>query len=290
MQVNKINGANVIAMIEGSPLPYALIPLDFHPITPNQSLEAAVAQLWFYTLVKPDAAKAQAAAAKLVSLFEQQQAGGFMRCAGANECLTDSHFPIWLRAMTALTLLIAKFPNAITARLGTLVPWWWESWRALCALGLVPSGPLAGSIVLPCARKTGLPGDPSKINVPGDAVCAAAYSISGGGKIGRGLSKSALDLNPLRPDNAAVALTVRILAGPGFGPDFKGGALPKLASRMIVLRGSAGHSASFPDGMPGASDAAPNVWCEYATGRFSFAGDPAPFDHPLAKTVTVPGV
>lgn len=274
-QVNSVNGDNLIALVQGRPVPHGLISLEQHPITPNQAVEAAVVQCWYYVLTAPDPGKAKLAIDRLTALIKEQMAQGFMRCAGSNEFMAGSgHLAIWLRAMTGALLFAdraAVLKGSWLPGLLGLLRWWWASWHAVCRTGLVPSGPLAGRVVLPGPRRP-------KGEEAGNAVNAAVLQLASGGKLAtKGLNTRSLTLDPRKPDNAAVALANMVRKGPGFGSGLMTGALPRLAVALTIERGTAGHVATFAESLPG--DGATSVWVAYATGEYRFDGGPPPFDH-----------
>lgn len=278
-QVNRVNGANLIDCLMGRAPALPMVALDTHPSTPNQRLEAAVAWAFRYSTVDLDARLATVGLNRCLELLRLQQVQGFMLA----ETLTDSHAPIWLRAMCGLRVLLDKLTAARPLppelpELRALVDWWFESWYAVHTLGLVPSGPKAGQIILPCARKTA--------GIPNDSVRDAFYSLSTGGGIppGSRLSRNALTLDKARPDTAALAMVKMI---PSFGPNYARGTLPKMASALTVLRGRDGHVAHYTSG-PMVTGPDPSAcWVEYATGKYWFGRDEATSGRPFVATGTI---
>jgi hypothetical protein len=275
MQVNRANGANLIACIQGLVPSLPMVTLDTHPSTPNQRLEAAVVWAFRYLTVEPDSAKAAQGLDRCVELLHLPWMAG--------ETLTDSHMPIWLRAMCGLRLLldragVGRGGWSAGALLVDLVDSWFEGWYAVHTLGRVPSGPRAGQIILPCARKT--------VGIPNDAVRDAFYSLSTGGGLpaSSGLSRAALVLDKNRQDTAALAMVKMI---PSFGKNYTRGTLPKMESALTVLRGKEGHVAHYTSG-PMVSGPDPSAcWVEYSSGKYWFGRDEATSGRPFPATGTI---
>jgi len=263
-QTNKISGAATVSIGMGV-MPTAMIPLDFGG-TPNQKVEAAAVQVGAHSLLRPSPS-GDAAVTRSIELLEKQLNEGHMWI----EALTDSHSPIWLRAMTSLRWYSLKLRSrgGKFARLEELVVQWFEHHLAVLSLGLVPSGPLAGTVVLPCARKSS--------GTAGDAVRDAWLQKVTGVRITAKIGPKFWVFGQNRQDTAAGPFTMMILNNGGFGDNFRRGTLPKLAGELRVEKFNDGHSATFPTGIPGAVDVATTCWVEYPTGKFSFKGDPAPF-------------
>jgi hypothetical protein len=263
-QTNKISGAATVSIGMGV-MPTSMIPLDFGG-TPNQKVEAAAVQVGAHCLLQPNAS-GDAAVTRSIELLQKQLNEGHMWI----EALTDSHAPIWLRAMTSLRWysLNLRKKGGRFAQLDDLVMQWFEHHLAVLSLGLVPSGPLAGTVVLPCARKSS--------GTAGDAVRDAWLQKVTGARITAKIGPKFWVFGQDRQDTAAGPFTIKILNAGGFGEHFRRGTLPKLAGELRFEKFNDGHSATFPRGIPGAVDAAPTCWVEYSTGRFSFKGDPAPF-------------
>src|SRR3954463_11979489 len=265
-QTNKISGRATVSIGLGQ-MPTTMIALNFGG-SPNQKVEAAAVQVGAHCLLEPNRTLGDAAVARSIALLEKQLREGHMWI----EALTDSHSPIWLRAMTSLRWYCLKLRSrgGKFARLEELVVQWFEHHLAVLTLGLVPSGPLHGTVVLPCARKTD--------GTAGDAVRDAWLQKATGAPLtARGIGRQFWVLSQDRQDTAAGPFTVKILNDGGFGDHFRRGTLPKLAGELRVEKFSDGHSATFPHGIPGAVAAATTCWVEYPTGNFSFRGDPGPF-------------
>lgn len=268
MQVNRVNGEATVNLGIGQ-MPTSMIGLDAGG-SPNQKVEAAAVQVGAHCLLAPDPSQGKAAIARSIELLNKQLDEGHMWI----EALTDSHSPIWLRAMTSLRWYCLQLqkdhsPFGRLDEMSALVEQWFEHHLAVLSLGLVPSGPLAGTVVLPCARKS--PG------VAGDAVRDAWLQKATGAKLTAKVGKNFWLFGQNRQDTAAGAFTKEILGDGGFGANFRRGTLPKLAGELRVERFKDGHSATFPNGIPGGKDPATTCWVEYATGQFSFEGDPSPF-------------
>ena len=263
-QTNRISGAATVSIGLGQ-MPTATVGLNPRG-TPNQKVEAAAVQVGVHCLLQPSPS-GDAAVTRCIQLLEKQLKEGHMWI----EALTDSHAPIWLRAMTSLRWYSLKLRSrgGKFARLEDLVVQWFEHHLAVLSLGLVPSGPLVGTVVLPCARKNS--------GTAGDAVRDAWLQKVTGARITARIGPKFWQLSQDRQDTAAGPFTVMILNAGGFGEHFRRGTLPKLAGELRVEKFNDGHSATFPNGIPGAVDAATTCWVEYPTGKFSFDVDPAPF-------------
>jgi hypothetical protein len=263
-QTNKISGAATVNIGLGK-MPTAMVGLNDGG-SPNQKVEAAAVQVGAHCLLQPNPS-GDAAVTRSIELLQKQLNEGHMLI----EALTDSHAPIWLRAMTSLRWysLNLRKKGGKFAQLDDLVMQWFEHHLAVLSLGLVSSGPLAGTVVLPCARKNS--------GTAGDAVRDAWLQKVTGAKITAKIGPKFWQLSQDRQDTAAGPFTLMILNAGGFGDHFRRGALPKLAGELRVVKFKDGHSATFPKGIPGAVDARPSCWVEYPTGKFSFNGDPGPF-------------
>lgn len=280
-QTNRISGAATVSIGLGQ-MPTRMVGLDAGG-SPNQKVEAAAVQVGAHCFLKPDPSLGDAAVNRSIELLQKQLDEGHMWI----EALTDSHAPIWLRAMTSLRWYCLKLRSqgGKFAALEALVVQWFEHHLAVLSLGLVPSGPLVGTVVLPCARKS--PG------TAGDAVRDAWLQKATGAKITARIGPRFWVFSQDRQDTAAGPFTVEILKNGGFGDNFRRGTLPKLAGELKVVRLSEeGHTATFPNGIPGAVDAATSCWVDYPTGQFSFKGNPAPFASRLGsgKPIEVPAV
>lgn len=309
MQTNKISGENTIDVANGVFPQLGLIPLDMHPSSPNQRVEAAAVMVGAYGLIQPTLAPFSAAVKRSIELLNQQLTQGHM----VQEVFTDSHAPIWLRAMVSLRLYLLRInasqdPKVAQVRaacsadletLGGLVEQWFELHYAALSLGLVTSGPLAGTVLLPCARKTGvgkaegaglLAGEGGD---PGNMVRDVWLQLVTPGATVRRTGPKFWNLDKSRQDTAAGPLTKLVLAEGGFGENLRRGTLPKLCAEFQITRiPGVGHMASFPNGLPNGKDAATTLWVDYASGRFSFKqDDPAPFaDGPGAERTTLAAV
>jgi hypothetical protein len=266
-QTNKISGRATVNIGMGvMPEEKDMIPLNSGG-TPNQKVEAAAVRVGAYCFLQPNAAKGDAAVNRSIELLQKQLDEGHMWI----EALTDSHAPIWLRAMTSLRWysLNLRGKGGKFVQLDDLVMQWFEHHLAVLSLGLVPKGPLAGTVVLPCARKS--PG------TAGDVVRDAWLQKATGVQVTAKVGPKFWTLSQDRQDTAAGPFTVKILGKGGFGPNFRRGTLPKLVGELHVDRFDDGHAAIFPHGIPGAQDAATSCWIQYATGQFSFQGGLGPF-------------
>lgn len=260
MQTNKINGDNTIDVINGRKPDLAMVGLAAGG-TENHKLEAAEVQIGFYAFVMVNLALLMLAVRRAIDLLQRQVREGHMRA----EVLTDSHAPIYLRAMCALRIHSAKLRQrgGDFEVLAALVEQWFEHHYACLSLGLVPSGPLAGRVLLPCARKSP--------EAPGDTTRDAWMALVNGARP-QGVGPKFWNLDKDRQDTAAGPLTKMVLATCGFGPNLKRGTLPKLIAPLTVDRFQDGHLARFPNGLPDCADTATSFWVEYSSGRYDFAG------------------
>ena len=279
MQTNKISGLNSLSIINGQHPTLPLVSLDSGGSV-NQKAEAAAAQFGYYGLISPDRNLFLAALAKCISQLKDEEREGHM----LGELLTDSHSPIHLRARTSLMLYLLTLKNKTTPplatmELGDLLALWFESHVALLSLGLVPSGPLQGAILLPCSRKRGATNDDPPRDVhnpmlysdgwtparpwPGDPIREGILSLIAGHSPlphrqpsvhpkSTHLGKSAQVLSPNSPDTAAIPITKMVLTRGGFGPNVLRGTLPKLITGNLKVTyyadqggGPAGHWARF---------------------------------------------
>jgi hypothetical protein len=218
------------------------------------------------------------------------------------EVWTDSHSPIWLRAMISLLLWVRRMekarrlgrPVAGLARLdklARLAERWFEFHYASLRLGRVPRGPLDGRILLPCNRKSshrelGVQGGVS-VNQADDMVRRVWFNMmTPPGKPGR-VGREYFTLSKSRQDTAAGPLTRLVLAEEGgFGANLRRGRLPKLIAPCVAELYEDGHRIHFPDGLPGSDKfTASDCWIEYDSGRFSFAGEPSPLRDTPIRTV-----
>jgi len=271
MQTNRINGEATIDILAGQE-PKAMVGLN-EGGTPNHKMEAAAVAVGFFCLVKPKPAQGEAAVQRTIQLLEKQLAKGHMLF----EVFTDSHAPIWLRAMTSLRIYSLKLRGrgGQFERLEELVQQWFEHHFAALSLGWVPSGKLGNTVILPCGRKT--PGKNHGQPPPGDMVRDVFMQMAMTGKVQQKVGKHFWDLSKDRQDTVAGPLTKQILATEGFGPNFKRGTLPKLCGELVIERFDGGHEAHFPNGIPDGLDVATSCWIEYDSGKYSFQGDPPPF-------------
>jgi hypothetical protein len=274
-QTNRLNGEAVILGLQGKP--YGLVGLD-EGGSPNHKVGEASAWLIQKGLVQKDYASAALGVKRLQMLVD----GPFMSIEPA----TDSHDAIWLREMAGARIGVARLRDKVAgaAALERSILKWFEHRYSLLMLGWVPSGPLEGTCVLPCARKS--------FGSPGSGIRSAWLQLIRNGKVTeKGVSPRALVLDIDKPDNAGLAFTKMILSDPalGFG-DIKGGELPELIAPLIVTRYEDGHEGRFPDGIPGQHDAAPYLWIRYSTGECKWDGTPAPDLGPMVWKVALPSM
>jgi hypothetical protein len=287
VQTNKINGLNTLSIVNGQHPTLPLVALDSGG-TVNQKAEAAAAQFGYYGLISPDRVQFLAALNRCISQLQDEESHGHM----LGELLTDSHSPIHLRARTSLMLYLLRLkakttPPLATMELGDLLAGWFEHHLAVLSLGLVPTGPLAGAILLPCSRKRGAtkddlprdtnnrmlcsldgwdpvskptPGPPSPW--PGDPVREGVLALIAGHSPlphrepgvhpkSTHLGRRAQTLSTKSPDTAAIPITSMVLAKGGFGPNVLRGSLPKLAAgnfRVTYYAGADGQPSGQPSG------------------------------------------
>ena len=286
MQTNRINGEATIDLAQGRE-PARRIGLRGGG-TPNHKMEAAAVEVGYHCLFRPSEKDALEAMEWSIELLDLQRDTGHM----LGEVWTDSHSPIWLRAMTSLMLWVRRmekarrlgWPVAGLARLAKLtrqVERWFEFHYACLQLGRVPRGPLAGRILLPCNRKSsddelGVAGGVS-VNQADDMVRRVWFDMTTPpGKPGR-VGREFFTLSKNRQDTAAGPLTRLVLAEGGFGANLRRGTLPRLIAPCVAELYEGGRHIYFPDGLPGTDRySATDCWIEYDSGRFSFAGEPSP--------------
>jgi hypothetical protein len=287
MQTNRINGEATIDLAQGRE-PARRIGLR-RGGTPNHKMEAAAVEVGYNCLFRPNEEEAQEAMQWSIELLELQRDTGHM----LGEVWTDSHSPIWLRAMTSLMLWVRRMQKARRLgqpvaglakldRLGRLTERWFELHYASLQLGRVPRGPLAGRILLPCNRKSshrelGVPGGVSARQADDMVRRVWCNMMTPPGKPGR-VGRHYFTLSKDRQDTAAGPLTKLVLAEEGgFGANLRRGRLPKLIAPCVAELYEDGHHIYFPEGLPGSDKfSAPACWIEYDSGRFSFAGEPSP--------------
>ncbi len=274
MQTNRINGEATIDLLNKQ-VPTSMVGLNARG-TPNHKLEAAAVAIGCHCLLKPDKAQGDLALKRAIELLELQLTDGHM----TGEVFTDSHAPIWLRAATSLRLWTLRLlkrgsANPLVLRLDSLTQGWFEHHYSCLSLGLVPRGPLAGQVILPCNRKSKQKTTLAVI-LPGDMVRNVWMGQVNGTKVKVG--RDFWQISKDRQDTLAGPLTKLILAEGGFGSNLKRGTLPKLCAPFVLRKFENGFEARFPDGLPG-QDAwsATSCWVEYDSGRFAFDGSAPPF-------------
>ena len=296
MQTNRINGEATIDLVQGRE-PAKRIGLRKGG-TPNHKMEAAAVEVGYNCLLRPKEEAALEAMQWCGELLELQRDRGHM----LGEVWTDSHSPIWLRAMISLMLWVRRMEKAMEQgrpvaglakldKLADLVETWFEFHYASLQLGRVPRGPLAGRILLPCNRKSsdeklGVKGGVS-VDQADDMVRRVWFNMmTPPGKPGR-VGRHYFTLSKDRQDTAAGPLTRLVLAEEGgFGADLRRGTLPKLIAPCVAEHYEDGHHIYFPDGLPEANRfSATDCWIEYDSGRFSFAGEPSPLKGFPIRTV-----
>lgn len=323
MQVNKISGQNTLSIINGQHPTLPLIGLNSGG-TVNQKAEAAADQFGYYGLISPDPHLFSLALDRCISQLKDELANGHM----LGELLSDSHEPIHLRARASLMLYLLRLNSKIVGisafsavgQLSDLLSAWFEHHIALLSLGLVPSGPLAGCILLPCARKRGATReDPPRDTAnhllacvdgwnkasdpwPGDPIREAVLALIAGRSPlphrlpsvrpkSTHLGHNALTLSPDSQDTAAVPITSMILAKGGFGPNVLRGILPCVitpgAANFTITFYPDGHWARFGDSQAARAinslsllDSVSSLWVQYSSGKFSFL-DPSDTPHPF---------
>ena len=296
MQTNRINGEATIDLVQGRE-PAKRIGLHKGG-TPNHKMEAAAVEVGYHCLLRPNDEEALEAMRWCSDLLELQMDHGHM----LGEVWTDSHSPIWLRAMTSLMLWVRRMEKARKLggpvaglakldRLANLVERWFEFHYASLRLGRVPRGPLVGRILLPCNRKS----SDDELGVKAGVSLAQADDMvrrvwfnmmTPPGKPGP-VGREYFTLSKNRQDTAAGPLTRLVLAEKGgFGANLRRGTLPKLVAPCVAELYEDGQRIYFPDGLPETNRfSATDCWIEYGSGRFSFAGDPSPFRASPIRTV-----
>jgi len=267
-QTNRINGDATVRMHLGlKPAPGTVLPLSVAG-TPNHKLETRTVRFRYYHLVEKDAALAKQSLTDLTQFFEAMRDKGFMSMGLANEVLTNSHAPIWWRAVMSARVTTVELAGrgGQYQKLHDLVAEFIENWTSLNSLGEVSSGPRRGEVILPGSRFNGVPGD-QVTNIIHQIITRNGNVISEAGP-------QFFKLDPEAQDRAGAALAMELFKkGIGFGPNVKSGKLPKLRSRLVVERFPDGHHAQFPDGMPGALKAATRAWVRYSDGATGFNED-----------------
>ena len=295
MQTNRINGEATIDLAQGRE-PAKRIGLHKGG-TPNHKMEAAAVEVGYHCLLRPNEEEALEAMRWCRELLELQMEHGHM----LGEVWTDSHSPIWLRAMISLLLWVRRMekakklgrPVAGLAKLGGLAERaerWFEFHYACLQLGRVPRGPLAGRILLPCNRKS----SDEELGVQGgvgveqadDMVRRVWFNMTTPpGKPGR-VGREYFTLSKNRQDTAAGPLTKLVLADGGFGANLRRGTLPKLIAPCVAELYEGGQRIYFPHGLPETDKfSATDCWIEYDSGRFSFDGEPFPLQGSPIRTV-----
>src|SRR5918999_2488594 len=106
MQTNRINGEATIDLAQGRE-PARRIGLRGGG-TPNHKMEAAAVEVGYHCLFRPSEKDAREAMEWSIELLDLQRDTGHM----LGEVWTDSHSPIWLRAMTSLMLWVRRMEKA----------------------------------------------------------------------------------------------------------------------------------------------------------------------------------
>src|SRR6185295_591462 len=106
MQTNRINGEATIDLVQGRE-PAKRIGLHKGG-TPNHKMEAATVEVGYRCLLRPNEEEALEAMRWCSDLLELQMEHGHM----LGEVWTDSHSPIWLRAMISLLLWVRRMEKA----------------------------------------------------------------------------------------------------------------------------------------------------------------------------------
>src|SRR5215218_9471323 len=109
MQTNRTNGLATISLVLGVE-PDARIGLGKGG-TFNHKLEAAEVELGYNCLLHPSKKPGAQAVERCIELLEIQERGGHM----LGEVWSDSHSPIYLRAMTAMRLWVLRMEKAVKA-------------------------------------------------------------------------------------------------------------------------------------------------------------------------------
>jgi hypothetical protein len=279
-QTNRINGEATVRMHLGlKPNPDTVLPLSVGG-SPNHKLETRTVRLRFFHFVEKDPALQKQSVTDLIQFFEAMRDQGFQSIGSADEALTNSHAPIWWRAVMSARMTTAELVDR-GGRYQVLhdhVAEFIEHWTSLNSLGEVPSGPRRGEVILPGSRFNG---------VPGDQVTNIIHQLITHGEVISKAGPKFFKLDEEAQDRAGAALAMELIKkGIGFGPNVKSGNLPKLRSRLVVERFPDGHRGEFPDGMPGALKPATRAWVRYSDGETAFNQDFPEFaGQPLATEV-----
>jgi hypothetical protein len=291
MQTNRQNGINQVAVAQGKKPPLPLVGLHAGG-SPNQKVEAPVVQIGLYGLVQQDDAKCLTAARRLIELLDMMLSTGHMLIEPA----TDSHAPIWLRAMIAARLYSMQLGKrgGLYETLDNLVVQWHRQHITLLQMGAVSSGPLTEwpgkeanipTVLLPCARKSGIGGKKKgpisggPESEPGNMVRDIYFQSMTNAPL-RPTGRDFWQLNAERQDTAAAPLLRMVQARGGWDLNFDQSAALGLCQRLKVSRHTDGHYADFPDGLPGCRDASVSCWVHYPTGTWSFSGPNNHLDRP----------
>ncbi len=274
-QLNRLLGENTVNFhLNGTmPNPGAITSTGG---TPNQKMERLANQIAYYHFVKPDPGLAdQAVTSTIQNLEGQAQKWGHQCIDHTDEALTQSHGPIWLRAMMSLRIT----SHRLGGNLEQLVLDWIEYHTSVNNLGLIPG---ESKVLLPGSRwKSGFNGTDQITDLCHQLITAGQAVSQVGGRF--------WDLSADDQDNAGAVLAQQIVQqGIGFG-NATGGTLPRLRSTLVVERYADGHVGTFPNGMPEALKPSLQAWAVYSTGEIQISdtvGNPAsPFSGTATRTV-----
>jgi hypothetical protein len=261
--------------------------------TPNQKAERLANRVAFYHFVEPNAAKGKKAASDAVAFFKDQLTTGHQCVGNADEALTPSHGPIWLRAIMSLRITSHVLGRTHKGKpypeLEMRVLQWIQHHTSLNRLGEVMDGIHQGKVLLPGARTdvarcvTGGTGGPNR-GYPGDPltdqVTNVVHQLIVNGTVTWKLGRNFWKLRQEAQDLTGAVLARGIVdSNIGFGTATQP-ALPLLRSRLLVYRLEDAHWGTFPELMPCALDPSYHAWAQYSTSelcRSKEPGIPPPF-------------
>jgi hypothetical protein len=273
-QLNQVLGENTVQFhLDGTmPNPGALNGAGG---TPNQKMERLANRIAFWHFVNPNKDEAAKALKDTLDILRMQaEVTGHQCIANQDEALTQSHGPIWLRAMMSLRITSQRLASrgGDYAELERRVLDWIEFHTTMNALGTIPSGDFAQRVFLPGARW-------KEQNLDGtDQVTDVVHQLITLGKVVSPVGGNFFKLSLNAPDRAGAVLAKQILdKGIGFG-NATGGRMPKLRSRFQIQHFEDGYLATFPDGMPFADKPSVQAFVVFSTGQRRLSnklGDPA---------------
>lgn len=298
-QLNRLLGQNTVQFHQQHSLPdlepMVKTPSFLNPSvvdgtggTPNQKAERLANRVAFYHFVEPDAAKGRKAASDAVAFFKDQLTAGHQCVGNADEALTPSHGPIWLRAIMSLRLtsrVLGRTHNGKPySELEMRVLQWIRHHTSLNRLGEVSGGIHQGKVLLPGARSdnalcfeggTGGPTDKYPADPLTDQVTNVVHQLIVNGKVTWALGRNFWKLRQEAQDLAGAVLARGIVdSNVGFGAATQP-SLPILRSRLLVYRLPDSHWGTFPELMPCALDPSYHAWARYSVSELCRSKEPA---------------